>query len=409
MGLDKFSSSLDLLLGFNVNLYIGEDIYNGKLIGVETDYVIMEDENNYVFYYSIEQIQAITKNTKLFQSEEITTDFLRTQSLTDVLNSFRHSWVTILCLNKQKFNGILSQVDEDFATLINGEERILIKLTHISNILKGFVNEEETNTDSTNASSQSNAENGSNAKAESDATSNESNKKAENKSSSNAKAESDATSNESNKKAENKSGSSSKEDNSNSAKSSSQKEKSKQQQEVTAKMDEIEPNNTMVWSQPIKIEATMVQSKDEFSSNILKTKKSTDLKKSKDDMGTKDNNFEEVKSSKSKSNEQPKEMNLVKESVFIQKTDNEPAPPFKLQNSEVKSSKTQEATKPATKKTENTITNENSATNNSQNVWKQREKEQKVFRFAGELVGSDNQRAFPFAGWPNRNNQTSRF
>jgi hypothetical protein len=409
MGLDKFSSSLDLLLGFNVNLYIGEDIYNGKLIGVESDHIIMEDENNYVFYYSIEQIQAITKNTKLFQSEEITTDFLRTQSLTDVLNSFRHSWVTILCLNKQKFNGILSQVDEDFATLINGEERILIKLTHISNILKGFVNEEKTNTDSTNASSQSNAENGSNAKAESDATSNESNKKAENKSGSNAKAESDATSNESNKKAENKSGSSSKEDNSNSAKSSSQKEKSKQQQEVTAKMDEIEPNNTMVWSKPIKIEATMVQSKDEFSSNILKTKKSTDLKKSKDDMGTKDSNFEEVKSSKSKSNEQPKEMNLVKESVFIQKTDNEPAPPFKLQNSEVKSSKTQEATKPATKKTENTITNENSATNNSQNVWKQREKEQKVFRFAGELVGSDNQRAFPFAGWPNRNNQTSRF
>jgi hypothetical protein len=432
MGLDKFSSSLDLLLGFNVNLYIGEDIYNGKLIGVETDYIIVENENNYVFYYSIDQIQAITKNTKLFQSEVTTTDFIKTQSLTEVLNTFRHSWVTILCLNKQKFNGILGQVDEDFATLINGEERILIKLTHISNILKGFINEEETNTDSTKASSQSNAEkgsnaktesdatsnesnkkaenkSGSNAKAESDATSNESNKKAENKSSSNAKAESDATSNESNKKAENKSGSSSKEDNSNSAKSSSQKEKSKQQQEVTAKMDEIEPNNTMVWSKPIKIEATMVQSKDEFSSNILKTKKSTDLKKSKDDMGTKDSNFEEVKSSKSKSNEQPKEMNLVKESVFIQKTDNEPAPPFKLQNSEVKSSKTQEATKPATKKTENTITNENSATNNSQNVWKQREKEQKVFRFAGELVGSDNQRAFPFAGWPNRNNQTSRF
>jgi hypothetical protein len=50
-------------------------------------------------------------------------------------------------------------VDEDFATLINGEEKILIKLTQISNILKGYVNEEDTNTNSTNASSQSNSEN----------------------------------------------------------------------------------------------------------------------------------------------------------------------------------------------------------------------------------------------------------
>ena len=40
MGLDKFSAALDLLKGFDVNLYVGEDVFKGKLIaagGFEKD------------------------------------------------------------------------------------------------------------------------------------------------------------------------------------------------------------------------------------------------------------------------------------------------------------------------------------------------------------------------------------
>ncbi|MFZ7944513.1 hypothetical protein, partial [Neobacillus sp. 19] len=144
MGLDKFSAALDLLKGFNVNLYVGEDIYKGKLIGVEPDHVVMETEDKYIFYYNIDKIQAITKNTRQFQPEEPTAEFQKTQSLSELLHSFHHSWVTILSINKQRFSGVLSDIDTDFATLINGEERILIKITHISNILKGFVKEKET-------------------------------------------------------------------------------------------------------------------------------------------------------------------------------------------------------------------------------------------------------------------------
>jgi hypothetical protein len=407
MGLEKFKSSLDLLLGFNVNLYIGEDVFNGKLIGVETDHIIMEDENNYVFYYSIDQIQAITKNTKLFKSEEPTTNFLKTQSLTEVLNSFRHSWVSILCVNKQKFNGILSQVDEDFATLIDGEERILIKISQISNILKGYYNEEATNTDSTNASSQSHSENDNNSKAESAATSKESNTKSENKSEN---------------KSEKKSDSSSNEDSSHSAISPSNKEKTKEQQEVTAKIDEIELNNTMIWSQPIKIESTMVQTKDDVSTNIIRIKKSQVNEK---DAAKTSNDMDEARSSKPQANDESKEMKPVKETATIEKTDNNPAPPFKIQMNEGKSIKTQETAKSAasthqTSKNTETVKSSASPHQTSKNtetvktvetttIWKQKEPEQKVFRFVGEPGNPENQKAFPFAGWPNRNNRTTRF
>ncbi|MFB3167166.1 hypothetical protein P5G62_008585 [Neobacillus sp. 179-C4.2 HS] len=143
MGSDNFSSTVDLLKGYNVNLYVGEEIIKGKLMGVESDHIILEDEKEYVYYYSIDKIHAITKNTKQFKGEEITTEFMKTQSLADLLNSLKNSWVSILCLNKQSFDGVLGFVDSDFVTLINGENRILIKISHISNILKGYRKEEK--------------------------------------------------------------------------------------------------------------------------------------------------------------------------------------------------------------------------------------------------------------------------
>lgn len=151
MGEGNFSSTLDSLKGFYVNLYVGEEIIKGKLMGVETDHIVIEDENKYIFYYNIDKIQAITKNTKQFKSAEIT-DYTKTQSLKDLLLSLKNSWVTILCVNSQTFSGVLSIVDSDFVTLISGEERILVKILHISNILKGYKKQENSNTTNNSAS-----------------------------------------------------------------------------------------------------------------------------------------------------------------------------------------------------------------------------------------------------------------
>ena len=408
MGLEKFSAALDLLKGFDVNLYVGEDVFKGKLIGVEADHVVLETENKYIFYYNIDKIQAITKNTKSFQPEKTTAKFQKTQSLKDLLQSFQNSWVTILSINKQKFTGVLSEIDTDFATLINGEERILIKLTHISNILKGFIKEEVAKSSSSKDNDKNNDS--------------DNKKEAKDQSSSSSKKE-DSKKEESNKD-DSKKGEKSKSESKDNSKSSDKKQKEDKKQEAVV-MEE--PNKTMVWSQPIKIESTMVQPKDEVSSNFFKTKKahsdekdtaksSNEMKKSKDEMSTKDNKTEEVKASKPKGNDQQKEMKAVKEAATIQKTDNIPAPPFQLQMTEAKPSKSQEAAtanisttgNQAAKKTETSKTVE-PTTSTGQNVWRQKEKEQKVIRFAGEPVSRDTQRAFPFAGWPNRNNRTSNF
>ncbi|MBT2725175.1 MULTISPECIES: hypothetical protein [unclassified Bacillus (in: firmicutes)] len=457
MGIDKFSAALDLLKGFSVNLYVGEDVFKGKLIGVEADHVVLETENKYIFYYNIDKIQAITKNTREFQPEKTTAKFLKTQSLTDLLLSFQHTWVTILTINKQRFTGVLSEIDTDFATLINGDERILIKLTHVSNILKGVIKEEAVKTSSSNNNEKNNkdSDNKKDSKDHSsssgdkddskDHSSSGDKKDSKNHSSSGDKKDSKNHSSSSGDKKDSKNHSSSsgdKKDSKNHSsssgdkedskkkkqKNSNSKEKSDKKNEEAVKVEVVEPNNTMVWSQPIKIEATMVKTKDELVSNNFKIKKSqtdekessknsTEMKKS-NDMSTKDKKSEEAKSTKSISSEQSKEMKEVKEVVSIQKTENPPAPPYKLLQNETKSTKTQEEAakvvkstttqNQATKKAEGNKPNDMNTNSNNQNVWKQKEKEQKVLRFSGEPVNPDSKIAFPFSGWPNRNNRTSR-
>ncbi|MEH7308093.1 hypothetical protein, partial [Neobacillus drentensis] len=78
-------------------------------------------------------------------------------------------------------------------------------------------------------------------------------------------------------------------------KNTTSKDKSAMKKEEAIKEVIVEPNNTLVWAQPIKIESKMVQTKDEFASNNLRIKKSqteekdlaknsTDMKKSEEDI-----------------------------------------------------------------------------------------------------------------------------
>ncbi|MFF2445827.1 hypothetical protein ACFVSW_01910 [Neobacillus sp. NPDC058068] len=299
MGLDKFSTALDLLKGFNVNLYVGEDVFKGKLIGVETDHVVLETENKYIFYYNIDKIQAITKNTRLFQTEETTAEFQKTQSLTELLHSFQHSWVSILSVNKQRFSGVLSDIDSDFATLINGEERILIKLSHVSNILKGFVKEEKpAKLQAPKKSAQKNNE----ANEQGTASSEKSENKNDTKSTSTIK----EASNSSEKR----------------QKASTHKEQPERQETAAliAEINEIvELNNSMVWSQPIKTETPVIETKVEVSAfnSTIKQKSEEVSTPTTIELSRTEEKFEAPKMSKPKLNEQPKEMKPVKETSPI--------------------------------------------------------------------------------------------
>ena len=395
MGLEKFSAALDLLKGFNVNLYVGENVYKGKLIGVEKDHVVLETEKKYIFYYNIEKIQAITKNTKQFKPDISSVNFQKTQSLKELLHSFQNTWVTILAFNKQKFTGVLSDIDEDFVTLINGEERILIKVEHVSNILKGVLKEEESKQEDAN----------------------------ENKNSSNKSDKNDADKKEESEEDKDCHSCQDTEDKSKQkTKSSSNKGSEKKSKAADKKHEEMDTGEKVIWSQPIKGETVVTQIKEVAHKNKKTHSEETtpkvvaETKKPQIEMANNDKKNEEPKSNKSNIDEPSKEMKHEKEVAPLFKLEPKPAPLLPMPKKEVKTTKAQEVAQHTPKpiisqnasnnKVENTTHEMN--TNDTKSVWKQKDKETQAFRFAGEPVRRDEIKAFPFAGWPNRSKRTFR-
>ncbi|WP_160723381.1 hypothetical protein [Bacillus sp. USDA818B3_A] len=490
MGLEKFSAALDLLVGFHVNLYVGEEIFKGKLIGVETDHVVLETENKYIFYYNIDKIQAITKNTKQFQPEGATVEFQRTQSLMELLHSFHYSWVTILSINKQRFYGVLSEIDEDFVTLINGEERILIKVTHISNILKGFIKEKPKKKEQQKSDSKNETKNQNNDSKDNDKDNDSDNGKEKNKDK--------ASDNDKDKnKDKNIAKENDKEKNKNKEKDKEKvRDKNKEKENVKCKdTDDIpcqepkeytaetytgektikfqsncdtcdkeqdlgiievsEKSTPMIWSQPIKVESSKQESKEVDLSKDKKLKNETEspqmtkkeikqtinemdhkkmeesespqmskkeTKRTVNETSQKEKKSEESKTNEVKSNKESKtnEVKSNKESKSSKESktnkDTKQTTTNPTSKKEKKQEKPQEntttsnivLTKATVTKNKETATNEK-FDNDTQKVWKQKDKETRTARFTGEPVPRNQERNFPFAGWPRSNKRTFRF
>ena len=396
MGLEKFSAALDLLKGFQVNLYVGEDIFKGKLIGVETDHVVLETENKYIFYYNIDKIQAILKNTKQFQPEDASVEFQKTQSLMELLQSFQYSWVTILSINKQSFYGVLSEIDEDFVTLINGEERILIKVAQISNILKGFIKEKQEKNEQEKAESKNETNN----------QEKESNKSNESDSKKKTETDNSKESNET-KVSKEKTNHAPKEYKAE-TKASEKKSKSpstfeKFEIKIEAESSEVmEPNHMVVWSSSYKNDPTILDDPsvkgnmylDEFESmQMFKS----EIKVAKNELPHKEHKKGEELGSKSTNMKSHKELEKASK-----QTSTSPS-----SNKEKKQEKTQETVNAVSKKT--ATSSQEKVYNDTKKVWRQKKQESRAVRVTSEPVSQTQERTFPFAGWPSNNNRTFRF
>ncbi|WP_026576460.1 hypothetical protein [Bacillus sp. UNC438CL73TsuS30] len=378
MSQDRFSSTLDLLKGFSVNLYVGEEIVKGKLMGVEEDHIILENENNYIFYYSLDKIQAITKNTKEFQSEEVSNQFLKTTSLKDLLDSLTHSWVSILCLNKQTFSGIVSEVDSDFVTLVSGEERILIKLSHVSNIVKGVIEE---NSSSSDSDSVSNSDTDSNSESDLNSDS-DSNEEEQN--------ETEVTYQE--EEAEN-----------------SSNETIDIVEEITAIEEEesidlsnqlnIDNSAALVWSQSIKPKTVEKEESTNQQTKSSKSDRTTSSKEEKSKKSKRSSSTKDQKSSKSKSSSRK----VVEEVKGTKESTKETKKETTKETTALKFSNTANIFGSVKENRETKKTVETSAANI------QKAEEKRSNRFAGEPISHNSEGAFPFAGWPSRRNRANRF
>lgn len=131
------------LLNKNIGLYLNDSQFvEGVLLSILQDHIAL-DVNGKVCFFSIEHIQALSKNAKDNRIFPRSIHDFRDR-FANTLKALKYNWVTINGLSNQAHFGVLSSIMEDYIQLINKEEILYIAKTAISNIHQGMSDQEIT-------------------------------------------------------------------------------------------------------------------------------------------------------------------------------------------------------------------------------------------------------------------------
>ncbi|WP_406910335.1 DUF2642 domain-containing protein [Pseudobacillus sp. 179-B 2D1 NHS] len=134
-----FSDTLKSLIGYSIGIFSSDGtLVKGSLVNVKKDYLVLQNKKGEYFYYHLDQIKSISKNTKHLDKKPIQDDYLNAEKLQEILEHCKYKWITINCHNDQLIRGYLSKVFEDHIILISSEEKIIMQTSYISNIFPGF-------------------------------------------------------------------------------------------------------------------------------------------------------------------------------------------------------------------------------------------------------------------------------
>jgi spore coat protein B len=134
-----------------MNLHLGKTIRvdrggpesrQGKLLAVFEDYFVLLTERDGVVYYKTNHIKSITESSKdlMKLGVEIPENFeYKTgESFLKLLESIKYQWVRINRGGPETLEGVLNDVNKEFASLIVKEEVVRFSMKHMRNISYGL-------------------------------------------------------------------------------------------------------------------------------------------------------------------------------------------------------------------------------------------------------------------------------
>lgn len=135
-----------------MNLFVGKTIKvdrggpesrSGKLLAVFEDFFVLLTETDGVVYYKTNHIRSITESAKDDMKFDLSVpkkfDFKTAESFVKLLEGIRFQWVRINRGGPESFEGVLSDVNKHFASLIVKEEVVRVSMKHIRNISYGLI------------------------------------------------------------------------------------------------------------------------------------------------------------------------------------------------------------------------------------------------------------------------------
>lgn len=127
----------------------GGESRTGKLIDVQSDYLVLVDEEENNVYYALPHVQSISENAKansalFFSTNSGTRETIRTKSFEELLRGLVANHVKINQGERESEQGTLLAVNDDHIVLYTEDEVIVFyHLQHIKNVYVQMKKEEE--------------------------------------------------------------------------------------------------------------------------------------------------------------------------------------------------------------------------------------------------------------------------
>lgn len=157
----KMTRSLNQWKGKKITFY---KMDGNKVEGVlihPNDQFLMVKSNGTTNYYNLNSVVAIIKNTKDYQTEKMALIPFKT-NLRDVMKDYVYKWVKVNCQQQLSFEGILSDVEDDYIILSSNELQVTVPFDKIQELIVDFQttndNQSEDNKENNQQNNQSHGE-----------------------------------------------------------------------------------------------------------------------------------------------------------------------------------------------------------------------------------------------------------
>jgi spore coat protein B len=133
----------------------------GKLMAVLDDHLVLLTKDDGVIYYNTHHVKSVTENSKDTMDLGIEVpenfEFKSASNFQGLLDSLKFQWVRINRGGPEKLEGVISEINKDFVSLISKEEVVRVSMWHIRNISYGLKVESEKQEESKDQGSQENS------------------------------------------------------------------------------------------------------------------------------------------------------------------------------------------------------------------------------------------------------------
>ena len=138
----KFEKALGALINMEIGLFLsGNQFIEGVLLDIKQDHIVV-DVNQNIIYFSLQHIQALSKNAKDLRVSSEVVHYVDRENLIDVLKALRYNWVSINSFGEQVLFGVLSKISDNHITVINNSELIYIPKSYLASISSNISEEQ---------------------------------------------------------------------------------------------------------------------------------------------------------------------------------------------------------------------------------------------------------------------------